>query len=193
MGKIDQMTETESRRIVIDASVAGSAGGEDAIHPTSINCTNFLNVFYLDTDFNMVMTLEIGGEWIRNWSNFAYTFLVNMLSEDRIYSPEEDDLLEIRKLKSKMDPISLRKKLREELEKDFILIEAALATDKSVVSLDKIRKRFVKICHEEELEDLKDIVWLNPDKNADDALSWLKDGANPVEKYKLGFVDQRGG
>ncbi len=193
MGKIDQMTETESRRVVIDASVAGSAGGEEATHPTSINCTNFLKVFYLNTDLNMVMTLEIRGEWKRHRSNFAYTFLVNMLSEDRIYSPEEDDLLEIRKLKSKMDPISLRKKLREELEKDFILIEAALATDKSVVSLDKIRKRFVKICHEEELEDLKDIVWLNPDKNADDALSWLKDGANPVEKYKLGFVDQRGG
>ncbi|HQP97029.1 MAG TPA: hypothetical protein PLY86_01125 [bacterium] len=187
------MTETESRRIVIDASVAGSAGGEDAIHPTSINCTNFLNVFYLDTDFNMVMTLEIGGEWIRNWSNFACTFLTNMVSEDRIYSLQEDDLLEIRQLKSKMDAITLRAKTRRDLEKDFILIEAALATDKSVASLDNIREQFAKICHEKELEDLKDIVWLNPHIHRDDALSWLRDGANPVEKYKLGFVDQRGG
>ncbi|HQL61430.1 MAG TPA: hypothetical protein PLQ35_03975 [bacterium] len=186
MGKIDEMTETESKRVVIDASIAGAAGGEAATYSTSINCTNFLNVFYLDTDLIMVMTLEIRGEWKEHRSNFAYTFLANMVSDDRICSIQEDDLLEIRKLKSKMDPIPLRKKLREDLEKDFILIEAALATDKTVISLDdKARKGFEQIS--QELKKLRSIVWVNPDRHIEAVLSWLKDGANPVEEYRLGF------
>ena len=78
------------------------------------------------------------------------------------------------------------------LEKDIILIEAALLTDKTIISLDdKAQKGFSEIS--QELKKLRSIVWVNPQENAEEKLSWLRDGANPVEKYKPGFVDQQGG
>ena len=72
-----------------------------------------------------------------------------------------------------------------EMTKDLCLIEAALATDKIVISLDDNTARkffseaFVKI------DELKDIVWVNPDKvDEEQPIEWLRNGAK-VESDRL--------
>jgi hypothetical protein len=70
---------------------------------------------------------------------------------------------------------------RLEVKKDIHLIEASLATDKIVVSLDDntARRFFTQAAKEvEELCELKAIAWVNPDKLEEDSINWLKSGAN---------------
>ncbi len=61
--------------------------------------------------------------------------------------------------------------------KDLRLIEAAIATDKIVISLDDntARKFFIRAASQ--VNELKNIVWV-PDKIAQEKLiEWLKNGA----------------
>ena len=71
---------------------------------------------------------------------------------------------------------------REEMEKDLHLIEAALAIDHIVVSLDETAKEcFAKAA--QRVGRLGEIIWINPHQD-DDALECLK---NPklMEKHLL--------
>ena len=68
---------------------------------------------------------------------------------------------------------------------DVHLIDAALATDRTVNSLDgKARKVFARASHT--LAELTSIVWVNPDQPAEDPTGWLQRGAKPERKRMLG-------
>ena len=49
------MADKVSKRLVIDASVARAAGGEDATYPISVSCRDFLKAV-LDLSHRVVMT-----------------------------------------------------------------------------------------------------------------------------------------
>lgn len=68
--------------------------------------------------------------------------------------------------------------------KDCRLIEAALATDKNVVSLDdKVRRHFSTICPQ--INEIQDIVWVNPAKLEENAVKWLNEGAKNETNHQL--------
>ena len=108
----------------------------------------------------------------------------------RIKSLEDSDL----RAKIYMADIlleNLTENQRSQVKKDIHLIEAALATDKIVVSLDDktARRFFTQAAHEiEELRELKAIAWINPDKPEETPIAWLKGGANPEPERLLGFI-----
>jgi hypothetical protein len=86
---------------------------------------------------------------------------------------------------------NLTENQRSQVKKDIHLIEAALATDKIVISLDdKTARRFFTQAAQqvEELRELKTISWVNPDKPEESPISWLKSGANPEPERLLGFI-----
>ena len=76
--------------------------------------------------------------------------------------------------------------------KDLRLIEAALATDKTVISLDDktARKFFGKAAVQ--VDELKDIVWVNPDKIEEEKpIEWLENGAEAERDRLLGNLCDR--
>lgn len=81
---------------------------------------------------------------------------------------------------------------REAMVKDLLLIEAAIATDKIVISLDeRVRELFIKAAAE--IERLKQVAWVNPDvenREEEGAIAWLKNGAEIESKYLLGGQDE---
>ncbi|GAB4196442.1 MAG: hypothetical protein Fur006_43950 [Coleofasciculaceae cyanobacterium] len=149
-----------SKRLVIDASVARSSGGEEATYPTSLHCRDFLKAV-LDICHKVVMTPDIKEEWNKHQSEFARKWRSQMVARRKF---EFLDIPVNNELWEKIDIIATSNKHRAEMFKDLRLIEAALATDKTVISLDDntARKFFGRAAVQ--VNELKDIVWVNPDK-----------------------------
>lgn len=177
-----------SKRLVIDASVARSAGGEDATYPTSVHCRDFL-IAVLDICHKVVMTPDIREEWNKHESDFARTWRRQMVAKRKfefLDIPVNDELWD------KIDQMAGSNKHRAEMFKDLRLIEAAIATDKTVISLDdKTARKFFSgaAVH---LDELKDLVWVNPDKIEEEKpIEWLEKGAKAESDRLLGTLRAR--
>jgi hypothetical protein len=59
-----------SRRLVIDASVARSSGGEDALYPLPKQCRDFLKAT-LSCGHRVVLSPPVNAEWKKHESGFA--------------------------------------------------------------------------------------------------------------------------
>lgn len=169
-----------SKNLVIDASVARSAGGEEATYPTSINCREFLKTV-LEYGHNIVMTSEIKQEWDRHQSKFANIWKRKMIAKKQwFYVKELGDRQELwtiieSTIEAEIDNEYHNK--REALFKDFHLLEAALETDRTIVALDdRVRKLFANVS--EQAREMREIVWMNPDRiEEEQPLVWLSNGA----------------
>jgi hypothetical protein len=165
-----------SKRLVIDASVARSAGGEEATYPTSVHCRDFL-IAVLDICHKVVMTPDIREEWNKHESEFARAWRRRMVAKRKF---EFLDIPVNEELWEKIDTSAGSDRQRAEMFKDLRLIEAAIATDRTVISLDDntARKFFGKAAVQ--VDELKDIVWVNPDKIEEEKpIEWLREGAKP--------------
>lgn len=176
------MAKVRSRILVIDASVA-RASGQTSMHPTSRYCREFLqNV--LDICHRTVMTVPIREEWDKHQSRFARLWRLSMVARKKLSFIEitEQMSLEDRIIRATSDSF-----LRAMMEKDRHLIEAALASEHRVASLDdRIRVQFVT--HGFELAEIQTICWLNPSLPEEEAVKWLRAGA-PADRHRtLGFL-----
>lgn len=72
------------------------------------------------------------------------------------------------------------------VEEDIHLIDAALRTDRCVISLDEKARGFFAQSSKK-VAKIKDIVWVNPEKTEERPISWLEKGAKPEKKRTLGF------
>ncbi len=168
-----------SRRLVIDASVARASGGVNAVNPISKHCRDFLAAV-CDICHRFVLTPEIKREWNKHQSAFAMSWRVSMMARKKVEWVRQptNEVLRV-----KVREVCARDKEKEATAKDIILIEAALATDSLVSSLDEtVRSLFhtasVKV------SELRGIVWVNPTKRHEEVLSWLQSGAKN-EKSRL--------
>lgn len=171
-----------SRTLVIDASVARASGSEIATYPTSVHCRDFLQTV-LSVCHRVVMTPDIRDEWNKHNSRFAREWLRRMIAKKKLV-PLVADIETSRILWGRVEKLTNNDKQRAEMLKDLCLLEAAIATDKTVISLDDktARKFFAKAAAEGVL--LEDIVWVNPDKLEEKPIAWLEKGASP-DKAKL--------
>jgi hypothetical protein len=160
---------TNSRRLVIDASVARASG--QTVHPASRRCREFLSAV-LKICHRAAITRELAAEWDKHQSQFARIWRAEMRSRGKIVDlPDVTD----EEFRGQVDLDS------PGVRKDLHLIEAALATDKLIVSLDeRARIRFT-------IEATADIVWVNAVAVGGHAVYWLKSGAKPLKKWKLGY------
>lgn len=167
------MAKVPSRRLVIDACIARASGGEGAVHPTSKNCRDFLKAV-LEIRHRMVLTEAIAQEWDEHQSGFARRWRVEMFARkivERIDVPE-DESLRHRVARAADDP-----HIAVILHKDCHLIEAALASDKRIASIEtSSRDHFRDVARS--VKELPRIGWVNPDDPAEAAIGWLAAGAD---------------
>lgn len=178
------MTSVVSRRLVIDASVARAAGGEDATFPISKYCRDFLSTT-LTICHHIVMTPEIENEWKRHQSAFARKWRRYMEGKKKIYRLKNAVNNELRR---KFENISIKDTEKEVMLKDIHLIEAALVTDKIVISLDEEARELFYVSSTK-LGELKDAIWINPGKLEEKSIVWLENGANNEKHRHLGYRD----
>lgn len=155
-----------SRRLVVDASVASAAGQSQ----DSFRSREFLQEV-LKISHRIVMTASLAKEWDRHQSLFALRWRAEMRSRAKIVDIADVENPEVRS----------QVRMTKAVAKDLHLVEAALATDKIVVSLDD--RAAADLC----VEATKDIVWVNAVVEGGHAIYWLRAGANPVEEWKLGY------
>lgn len=174
------MSKKKSRRIVIDACIARSAGGKEAQKGHSGLCTSFLSKV-LEICYIAVFTKELIEEWNKHQSGFARGWRVKMYSKKKIkiLNNSEDRLLRNR-IRSECEKTELPLK---EVLKDMHLIEAAITTDKTIASIDdNARRSFKKMSPG--IGELKLICWINPANPEENVIQWLESGAMP-DKNRL--------
>lgn len=175
------MREKPSKQLVIDADVAQAAGSEVATDPRAKHCRDFLSIV-LSFSHRVVMTQEISNEWKRHQSRFARRWRLSMDARkkvERIELPEDETLRE-KILTTTEDQNEI-----EAMQKDVHLLDAALASDKTVISLDEtVRKLFAQAT--QHVGEIRNVVWVNPERAAEEQpIIWLKNGAPPDPDRQL--------
>lgn len=171
----------ESRRLVIDASIARSCGDTNATYPTSVHCRDFL-LAVKDCQHKVVMTQDIRTEWDKHQSRFARQWLRQIIAKKQLTALQ--DLPIDRDLWHQIETMAKDDAERAAMTKDILLLEAALATDRSITSLDEntARKFFSRAA--QKIPKLQPIVWVNPDKTDEKSIAWLQAGV-PTEGFRM--------
>jgi len=173
---------TQSRELVIDASVARASGGKEATHPTAAAARVFL-LAVLTICHKAVMTPAIRDEWDKHQSNFARRWRRSMVARKKInpVSPEES-----KNLRQQIGLINIPHASKTAMLKDCHLIEAAIATERQIISLDATaRELFSMASHN--FKEIKDVSWVNPVHDSGKIMAWLNDGAPVQLKWQLGY------
>ena len=175
------MREADSKRLIIDTDVAQASGSEEATHPRAKHCRDFLQEV-LCLGHSVVMTPEISNEWKRHRSGFARRWRVSMDARKKVYrinDPRDEEL------RDKIKQTATNPEESEDMEKDFHLLDAALATDQTIISLEEIiRQLFARAS--QRVGEIRDIVWVNPERvEKEEPLVWLQNGAPPDDHRKL--------
>jgi hypothetical protein len=168
-----------SRRIVVDASVAASAG--EGEHPASARCRGFL-LDMLTICHRVTMSAEIMTEWDNHASPYSIRWLAAMRGKGKVLrvNPEPGTLMEA--IRNAHD---WQVKEFAAMEKDLLLVLAALASDRVVASRDeRVRKLFAKAAANVHL--LTAIAWVDPATADDHHGEWLRAGARHTAALKLG-------
>jgi hypothetical protein len=179
------LAKVRSRGLVIDASIA-KAAGDVSMHPTSRNCREFLQAV-LRLCHRMVMTEAIQAEWNKHQTPFARGWRTSMVARRKLVFIEVASHLSLEK---RIERTVADQYLAAIIDKDRRLIEAALVSEKRVISLDdKVRKHLRD--HHSRLAEVRSICWVNPCTLEEHAIAWLETGA-PAERTRLlGFTPLR--
>ena len=175
------MRAVDSKRLVIDTDVAQASGSETATHPRAEHCRDFLQEV-LSLGHSVVMTPEISNEWSEHQSRFARRWRVSMDARKKVYrvnAPADEEL------RDKIKETATNDKEDEDMRKDFHLLEAALATDQTIISLDEtVRGCFARATRH--VGEIRDIVWVNPERmEEEEPFVWLQNGAPPEDHRQL--------
>ncbi len=156
------MSKTKSRLLVIDASVARSAGETE--HPVSKACRECLMEVLLICH-RVAVTEPIFDEWNKHMSRFTRKWRRSMAARRK-------PLMSISPKTIAIDTGGLSRRQVEALNKDRCLMEAAMIADHVIVTLDNaLRDILSKTQHNEKF--LNEIKWINPLKDGTTALKVL--------------------
>jgi hypothetical protein len=144
---------------VVDASIARACSENTAIYPIATQCRELL-LKLQESSYGVVMTKDIQAQWQEYSSDFTEKWLREMTGKRRlkvISSPETD--LEIRSL---IEPMAKTDQERSAMNKDILLLEAALATDRRIVSLDENATYKYYIANKGKVVKFQQLIWVNP-------------------------------
>ena len=176
------MRSRDSKRLVVNASVARAAGGVEATASVSVSCTEFLETFRDECPHHVVMIPELSEEWETNQSKFAATWLRSMIARKRF---DYEDPPVNQALRDEIEGTAISDNEIEDMQKDFHLLEAARISDQTIISLEKrVRRHFAHAA--QHVDEIGDIVWVNPERmEEEEPIEWLKNGAPPEDRRKL--------
>ena len=173
------------RRLVIDASVAQSAG--DSEDEQSSACRYFLtHVFQIC--HRAVFTKELLTEWKNHESTFAKRWRLYMAEEGKFL---EDETAHPVELGNQIKRLAGSSKKQSAMEKDAHLLAAAKAADSVVISLDETARRlFAELSRT--VKDLRNVTWVNPNKQSEAPIRWLREGAKNEKSRQLSSFKKYG-
>jgi hypothetical protein len=171
------MAKVRPRRLVIDTDVCSKAG--DRSGGDSLACLEFLTAVR-QTGHSTVMTPALWDEWNRRRSRWAYIWLKSMYAARRVV---ELDLAPDAAVRAAVERGAPERSIADILLKDCHLIEAALATDRRVVSGEK-RSRYHFGQLAARMKSLREVCWVNPTIADEQPLDWLRRGA-PLDRHRL--------
>lgn len=169
-----------SRRIVVDASIARSAGTTE--NPVSVRCREFLQTM-LQVCHRVVMTPDLMREWRRHQSKFATGWLGAMQRRGKVITviPDSDSQTLLAVAIQRAD---LTKKQEDALTKDCLLVVAAWEADHLIASRDdRVRKLFASL--NSHVDGISSLIWVNPDHSEEDVTAWLHAGARSESHRRL--------
>ena len=175
------MKNKDSKRLVIDTDVAKACSKKAPTNPRAKNCRDFL-LAVRKLNYSVVMSVEIRKEWKHRPSHFSRRWLVAMEKQKKVYdigNPPRDE-----KLRTHVSSTGASKKQSKTMDKDFRLLQAALATDQTIVSLDEtVRGLFARAS--EQVDEIRNIIWVNPERAEEQPIAWLQNGAPPDPHRQL--------
>ncbi|MGO8786191.1 MAG: hypothetical protein ACLQVL_02245 [Terriglobia bacterium] len=174
------MNPANSKRLVIDASIARAAGRTD--HPISKACRVFLEGV-LKICHHVVLTKEISEEWKRHQSKFTVLWRSSMVARKKVAWRKVARNSAVR---TRIQDLDFSEKECAAILKDAHLIEAALETDLAVASLDETARGLLRRAAQD-VKALKRVLWVNPTKDEEHTIEWLEGGAEAEEPRRLGF------
>ncbi len=166
--------------LVIDASIAKAAGTLESFNPIGIRCRDFL-IAVRSVCHRMAWNEAIKAEWDRHQSIFAGQWLVTMMNLKKLRHVK-DEALEV--LRAAIEEHSGDENVATIMLKDAYLIEAALATDARIASLDDTaRGHFCRLAATH--EPLRQVIWVNPAIEEEQVIKWLEAGAPAQHSRRL--------
>ena len=172
-------------RLVIDTSVAAACGHEQiksSPKSVSVRCRDFLMAVEA-CGHTIKMNKEILDEWKDHESTFARRWRLTMNRAGKVRDKGSRDAI----LRENILALAVSEKEHNAMMKDICLLEAALETDRRIVSLDEntARKYFTQAA--QSIPKLQEIVWVNPDKPDENPIEWLEADAPADEFRMLGY------
>lgn len=163
---------------MVDASVARAAGGTEAKAQVARACRDALHAMR-DAGLGLYLSPQIRGEWDTHMSRFARTWLLSMTARKRVERGTPPPHAAIRR--------ALRRKQRDgstlaAVEKDLPLIDAALASERRVLSLDdRAQRQFAALART--VRALREVHWAGP--HQDGCVEWIRGGAQNDHRWHL--------
>lgn len=177
------MRAKQSFVIVVDSSVAMAFGGPKATYPDSKACRDFCSTM-LRVCHRVILTPDIKEEWRRHASSFARKWLSAMVARRKFSYLDEGAVFD-RELRQGIRAFAVSDNDRAAMDKDCRLLEASIATDKRIASLDEdARTRFARVS--QSVGVIKAIVWVNPSQDPAAKIEWLESGAPDRRELRLG-------
>lgn len=170
------------KRLVIDTNIARAVS--ESTNPTSINCRLFINAVR-DLEFRVVITPDLLEEWKRHRSRVFNRWLTAMFARKLDFRIDD---VENSKLREQIEQHAATETDTREMLKDALLLEAAMATDWIVTSMNETdHQRFKDVS--QHIFEIRAILWVNPDIPDENCIQWLEDGAPADDFRKLGYRD----
>lgn len=145
------MKTKNSLLVVIDTCVIKSASETE--HPVSSSCRQIL-LDVLEVCHRVILTNSIQVEWNRHMSRFSRKWIHSMFARKKIIRNVLPSNIEF-------DMIGVAKSDYGIIKKDWGLIEAALETDRVIITQDdEFKKRLAKTPNGLKIVD--SILWINP-------------------------------
>lgn len=180
-----------SKILVIDASVARAAGGENSRHPDSAHARDFLKAV-LDICHKIGMTPAIKAEWDKHESHHARSWRRTMVARKKLVYrpvPENAELREAVDALPMLDKDELtQQKHKTAMLKDCHLLEAAHAFDRRVFSADDIVRHHFRYAAAH-IPVIRSVLWGNPLKEPQQVRAWLEAGLPEQDGWRLAAPD----
>ena len=176
------MRKELSKRLVVDACVAFSAGEGYQTSETSAQCRRLLEGIR-HICHGVVMTPELSQEWRRRATRFSSRWLTQMQGQRKWHyvplGPDEH-------LREDISAAASTDRQRTIMLEDAHLVEAARATDGIIISSERSSRQLLNAAAAN-VPPLQEVAWVNPlDYTVDEMSDWLEAGAMADPEMRLG-------
>ncbi|HVU11630.1 MAG TPA: hypothetical protein VHD90_10140 [Phototrophicaceae bacterium] len=181
-----KMAIKNTKRLIVDSDVMQAAGYKNE-PPSSKICREVLTTI-LNICHRVVLTETLQEEWSRHAEQSAFSRYWQVEMAGR-----HEKLLAVRNstrnrpLLDKLDQVVTDENIKARLRKDIHLVEAALLADKIVISMNE-RDRNHFHSYAGEIEELRQIMWVNPTNSNEEVIEWLREGAKLDRTRCLGYI-----